>query len=103
MSQTNTKKNLRHHKKKPLWPFVVLIGGGVLLLVGLIFAFNKPGASKAAIDVTGSPALRVDKEQVDLGDIKLGRTVEVSFEISNVGDKPLRFTKTPYIEVKEGC
>jgi hypothetical protein len=45
----------------------------------------------------------VDKEKVDLGEVKLGKTVEVSFELTNVGDQTLRFSEQPFIEVKEGC
>ncbi len=33
----------------------------------------------------------------------LGQTVEVSFQVSNAGDQPLRFSQAPYIEVLEGC
>jgi hypothetical protein len=29
--------------------------------------------------------------------------VEVSFQLTNVGDQALRFSKAPYIEVLEGC
>ena len=30
-------------------------------------------------------------------------TVEVSFEITNTGDQPLRLSEPPYVEVVEGC
>ena len=105
MSQHNNKqkKVLRHHKKKQPWRLILLFGGALLLVIGAIFAFNRPPSQKAAIEVTGSPALKVDKEKVDLGNIKLGQTVEVKFQILNVGDQTLSFTKTPYVEVVEGC
>jgi hypothetical protein len=45
----------------------------------------------------------VDREQVDLGNVQLGQTAEVSFRVTNVGDQPLRFSEVPYIEVLEGC
>ncbi len=51
----------------------------------------------------GSGRLRVDKELVDLGDVRLGHTVDASFVLTNVGDSPLRFLEDPYIEVVEGC
>ena len=106
MSRKKGKPNYSKRKRKQhrSWLPVGLILGGVALLVLAIFAFRRsPPAPKAAIEVTGSPSLKVDRNEVDLGDIKLGRTVSVSFRLTNVGDQPLRFSKTPYIEVLEGC
>jgi cell division septal protein FtsQ len=102
MSQ-NKKKYGRRHKQKSSWPLVVSAIGGLVLIIVAIFAFSQPSKPKAEIEVTGSPSLKVDKEKVDLGNVKLGQTVQVSFQIANVGDQVLRFTKDPYIEVKEGC
>jgi hypothetical protein len=53
--------------------------------------------------VSGGPALQVDQEKIDLGDVPLGQTVSAQFEITNVGDQPLRFTQKPYIQVAAGC
>jgi cell division septal protein FtsQ len=104
MSQNKYKQQARRKRKqKSAWPMVVLVAGGLLLVLGAIFAFSQPSKPKAPIEVTGSPSLKVDKEEVDLGDVKLGQTVQVSFQITNIGDKPLRFAKEPYVEVKEGC
>jgi hypothetical protein len=78
--------------------------GGVLLLGLTAFLFWRGGAaSSAQIEVSGAPRLKADKEKVDLGAVQLGQTVQVSFKIANVGDKPLRFTEDPYVEVVEGC
>lgn len=103
MSENKNKKNLRHRKKKQLWPMILLFAGGVLLVIGAVFALNKPSQPKAAIEVSGTPSLKVDREKVDLGNLKLGQTVEVKFTIMNVGDQTLRLSKAPYIEVLEGC
>jgi hypothetical protein len=82
----------------------MLVLGGVLLLGLTAFLFWRGGAaSSVPIEVAGAPSLKADKEKVDLGDVRLGRTVQVSFEIANVGGKPLRFTGEPYVEVVEGC
>lgn len=102
MGQHKQNKGLRHHKKKQPWPVILLVAGG-LLVVGAIFAVRKPSEPKAAIEVTGAPSLKVDQEKVDLGNVKLGQTVDVKFKLTNVGDKTLRFTETPYVEVVEGC
>lgn len=103
MSQHKQKKNLRHHRKKQSWPVLLLFGGALLLVIGAVFAFRKPPQPKAAIEVSGTPGLKVDKQKVDLGNVKLGQTVEVSFQLLNVGDQTLRFSKAPYVEVLEGC
>jgi hypothetical protein len=103
MSQQKNKKNQKHGKKRKAWLMVLLFGIGLLLVVGAVLALVKPSQSKTTLDGTGSPSLKVDKEKVDLGDVQLGRTVQVSFELTNAGDKTLKFTKAPYIEVLQGC
>ncbi len=64
---------------------------------------GKQAGSKAQVEVKGSPSLKVDKDNVDLGDEKLGNTVAVTFQVTNIGDQPLRFSEQPYVEVVEGC
>ena len=107
MSRKSEKPIHSKHRRKEQnrnWLPVWMILGGALLLILAFFTFRRnPPAPKAAIEVSGSPSLKVDREEVNLGDIKLGRTVSVSFQLTNVGDKPLRFSKAPYIEVLEGC
>jgi cell division septal protein FtsQ len=103
MSEHKNKNQFRHRRKKQLWPMILLFAGGVLLVIGAVYALNKPSQPKAAIEVSGTPSLKVDQEKVDLGKVKLGQTVEVKFKIMNVGDQTLRFSKAPYVEVLEGC
>ncbi len=78
-------------------------GGLILTLVAAWTIVNNRPAPKAAVEVKGSPSLKVDKENVDLGQVKLGNTVEVAFTLTNVGDQPLKLNEAPYIEVVEGC
>ncbi len=106
MSQGKTKKYLKHKQRRSRWPALVFIGGGLILLFGAIYTLTRPRQTtqaQAPIEVSGSPSLKVDKEEVNLGDIKLGKYANVTFQLTNVGDKALKFSKTPYIEVKEGC
>ena len=103
MSQTKHRKYTKHRKQKMPWPPILLAIGGLLLVLGAVFAFSQSSKPKATIEVTGSPSLKVDQEKVDLGNRKLGMPVKVSFQLTNAGDQPLRFTQEPYIEVKEGC
>ena len=72
-------------------------------LAGLILLIGCAAAPAFTPEVTGAPKLKVDKESVNLGDRKVGQLVSTSFEITNVGDQPLRFTEAPYIEVAAGC
>jgi hypothetical protein len=72
------------------------------LASALAFALKKP-AEPYTPEVTGAPAVQVDKQVVDLGNIRLGKWVNTSFQVTNVGDQPLRLTQKPYVEVKEGC
>jgi hypothetical protein len=106
MSQHQRRKNSHKRKPSPI-PIPLLLGlGGLALIAVAALAFwggDRSKAPKAEIEVTGAPSLKVDQEVVDLGDVKLGQTVEVAFQLTNVGDKPLQFTEEPYIEVKEGC
>ncbi len=104
MKQTGKRSKIQPaDPRKNRWTSVA-IGLGLLMviMVGWI-AFSSAQNRKAAIEETGSPALRVDKEKVDLGEVSYGQDVMVSFDLTNIGDKPLAFAEPPYIEVKEGC
>ena len=85
---------------------LLIVLAGIVLVAGALFAVWKSGQSsgpQVPVDVNGAPSLKVDQDRVDLGDVPLGKTVSVSFQLSNVGDQPLRFSQTPYVEVAEGC
>ena len=76
------------------------------MLVGLTFLILRGKLTAqplAAIEVYGAPSMKVDRGLVDLGDVRLGQAVQVSFRLTNVGDQPLRFLEQPYIEIVEGC
>ena len=83
-------------------PLFLMLGGALILIIAAFFAFQKKPSSFTP-EVTGRPNLTADKTSVDLGDEKLGNPVEVSFELKNTGDRPLQFSKAPYIELIEGC
>jgi hypothetical protein len=88
----------------PIWIWLLIgVGAALLVLATLSAVVQNPGASATQPSVSGAPKLMADKEKVDLGDLKLGETVSVSFEITNAGNQPLRFTEKPYVEVKAGC
>ena len=87
------------------WLPLALIAAGVVVLTGAVWAVlaSRGSGGQVPIEVTGAPRLKADRQRVDLGDIRLGRTVEVSFQLANVGDQPLRFAEAPYVTVAEGC
>lgn len=93
----------RKTRAQLLW---LLSGVGGLLLLGSAFLLMRGSPNpepKAAIQVEDASALRVDKQKIDLGDVKLGQTVQVEFTLTNVGDQSLRFSQAPYVEVVQGC
>ena len=104
MSQKKPQRQMLKQKQaKRSWPLWLALGGALLVAMAAFALSRSAPAPKAAVEVTGAPRLKVEKEKVDLGNIKLGQTVDVSFQIANVGDQPLRFTESPYVEVAEGC
>ena len=104
MSTLKNKKYQKSKRKRRSSSLPISLAlGGLILMIGAFFALSQPSKPKAAIEVNGSPRLKVDKEKVDLGPVKLGQPVTVAFELTNIGDQTLRFSKTPTIEVKEGC
>ena len=102
---TKVSKKVAPPKKQrmPIWLPLIIVAGVALVVAALISSSGSQSTSTAAPQVNGAPALQVDKEKVAFGDVKLGQTVEAKFEVTNVGDQPLRFTQKPYIEVIEGC
>jgi cell division septal protein FtsQ len=102
MSQ-KSKRRAARRRGPPLLTIFAVLGGLALVAVALSALSGRGSSRPAAVEVTGQPRLKVDKELVDLGNIRLGQTVDASFILTNVGDVSLRFEEVPYIEVVEGC
>lgn len=107
MSKYKSKKRKKKTSFQDVLPTpLLLVLAGIVLVAGALFAVWKsvqPASAQVPVEVKGSPSLKVDRDSVNLGDIPLGKTVSVSFQLSNVGDQTLRFSETPYVEVVEGC
>lgn len=101
-SRRGVAKSRQVQRQQNKLPLMMALAGAAILLIAVFLAFQKKPTSFTP-EVIGSPSLKADKERVDLGNVKLGQMVQVSFEIKNVGDQPLKFSRAPYIEVKEGC
>ena len=85
---------------------VILIGGGALLLILaaiFIYTSNQPTTPAVPLEVKGAPALKVDQERIDFGDVKVDTPVTATFNLSNLGDQDLRISEVPKVEVVEGC
>ena len=53
--------------------------------------------------VTGAPSLEVAQPFFELGDRHYNVPVEVTYNLQNVGDQPLRILEIPKVQVLEGC
>src|SRR5512144_125343 len=87
-----------------LWLIAAGIGL-ILLAVAATLSMSNGGGTgdKVPVEVKGAPSLRTSQAEVNLGNVKLGQTVQASFTVSNAGDQPLLFSGRPYIEVVAGC
>lgn len=96
-----TGKRKQRGPRMPVW---IILAGVAALAAGLALAAANSGRD-ADIEplVSGAPALVADQEMIDYGDVRLGTPVTTEIRVSNVGSKDLRFTRAPYVEVKEGC
>jgi hypothetical protein len=102
---TKASKRIVPKKKQsiPIWLPLTIVAGVALVVVALISNRGSQSTPTTAPQVIGAPALKVDKEKVDFGNVALGQTVEVKFEVANVGDQQLWFKEKPYVEVVGGC
>lgn len=99
--QRALERRARKERKQKLVLASLMGLGGVLLLAAALLSL-RPWEGRVA-GASGAPALQVDREQIDLGNIQVDQMVEASFNVTNAGDAPLRFLEPPYIEVREGC
>lgn len=105
MSQSRKKST---QSKPARVPSLLVLLGIVLAGVAALFAWSAIADSNAKsnplpVEVNGQPKFAVDPAQIDLGDVRLGQTVQAEFKLGNTGDQPLRFTQVPIIQVVEGC
>ena len=99
------KSGKRRRRAAPRTLIWVVLAGLLLITaaVGLALGAGRKPTARATPEVTGAPGLNVSPAKVDLGNIQLGRQVQVDIELTNVGDQPLRLSQAPWVEVVEGC
>ena len=88
------RKNQRYKKQNKNFPWWLVVFGGGLLLLATVLFMNRD---------SGTPAISVDQQRIDYGDVKFDEAKSFTITITNTGDGPLRFKEQPYIEVVEGC
>jgi hypothetical protein len=73
MSTKASKKVASPHKPRiPIWLPLIIVAGVALIGVALVGGSNNQAGSTGKPQVSGGPALQVDQEKVDLGDVPLG-------------------------------
>lgn len=100
MSRHKTKKVVKNRASR--WPLAAALAG-VLLITGAILLAGKGEEQDYTPKVKGEPAIEVDQQEFDYGDVKLGSVINTSVRVTNVGDEALRFTSRPYVELIDGC
>jgi hypothetical protein len=107
MTHMKSKKISRWQKPRlPNGLVAALIGGlslAALVIYSVWSAMVPTNGTTVPVEVKGLPSIKLDRDKFDLGDVPLGQTVQVSFQVANVGDQQLRFSELPYVEVVEGC
>lgn len=92
-----SKKHKSQKRKKQNIPWLLLALGGILVIIAAFFFARQNG------DGGGTPAIAVDQQKIDYGDVKFGVNKTFAIQVTNTGDGTLRFKEEPYIEILEGC
>ena len=82
-------------------PLIAIIAGGVVLIFATLLITM--GRSDGVAGSGGAPAIAVDQDRIDFGDVKLDTPLTFRIQVTNNGDSTLRFKEKPTIEVVEGC
>jgi H+/Cl- antiporter ClcA len=94
---SRNKKKHKGQKQPQNSPWLLVALGGVLLVIAAFFFANRGGGGD------GTPAIAVDQQKIDYGDVKFGVEKTFAIKVTNTGAGTLRFKEDPYIEVLEGC
>jgi hypothetical protein len=85
------------------WTTLLGIFSACLLLILAALAIFQTLQPGSILGQKGSPRLTVDVEEINLGEIPVGQSVQAAFRLTNTGTQALKFSEAPFIEVKEGC
>jgi hypothetical protein len=92
---------IKQNPVRPFWrsPLMLVVP---VVIVGLLF-FASTRQQPYVPEITGRPAVQVDQELFDYGDVTVGTMVNTVFHVKNIGDKTLLILDEPYVQVVEGC
>ena len=93
-----SKKKYRKQKQGKGFPWPLVAAGGILLVIAALFFANRDSGAGS-----GTPAIAVDQQRIDYGDVKFDVNKTFAIKVTNTGSGTLRFKEGPYIEVLEGC
>ena len=93
---SKNKKNKRQRKKE--FPLPLVVFGGILIFIAVVLYARQGGG-----DGGGTPAIAVDQQRIDYGDVNFNVEKSFTVKVTNTGDGTLRFKEEPYIQVLEGC
>ncbi len=106
MMPTHSLRNGRRHHGRPDHLSVWFLSIAVACVAGgapNVACAHMPGGSQSARATPDGPRIKVTPVEINFGKVRLGKRVRASFTIANAGNRPLKFTEAPYIEVKTGC
>jgi hypothetical protein len=110
MSQKKSKQSVKRYSAQRRQRVASLLKNVVAGLVALtlfltlaVVVVKATTPPTVRLEAAGSPRLKVYTDRLDLGTLKLGQTQPVKIEVANVGDRVLRFTNDPYLQVVKGC
>jgi len=98
MSKKQKRQKYKKQKQKQRNTWILLTIGG-LALVFAAFLFTRQDTD----DNGGTPAIAVDQQQIDFGDVKFNTNKTFAVKVTNTGDGTLRFKEKPFVQVLEGC
>jgi hypothetical protein len=99
MSKNYRNRKIRKQKQAKQRLIWLLSGGFFLIAAALFMVFG--GTSDDSDN--GTPALAVDQEIIEYGEVKFNTNLTFEIKVTNTGDGMLKFKEEPYVEVREGC
>ncbi len=90
----------------PRWSKILIPGLLVVAVAvgaGTWFFLQKSSPQVVAVQYTGGARLAVDKDFIDLGNVRFEKFVTANFRLRNIGNQPLRLAVDRTVEAIEGC